>query len=288
MTRKKTLNNCNLSVKSRSWSWRLLACAILSSSLSLAGNALASAEIKIGGTGNALGTMRLLGEAFSKQHPEIKVIVLTSLGTSGAIKAVPKGQLDVGVSSRSLTEEEGKLGVMSAEYARTPLVFAVASKTAVRSLTLSQLADIYSGKMPNWPGGAQIRPVLRQAGDDTTRQLRLMSSEMDASLTLAEKRDGLPFATTDQEAADKAEGIPGAIAVMTLPLIVSEGRALRALALDGTDPTVVNGITGRYPYAKRCFVITKSDPSPEVKLFRSFMESPAGREVLARTGHWIP
>jgi len=266
----------------------MLAFAILSSSMSLAGNALAAAEIRIGGTGGALGTMRLLGDAFSKQHADIKVIVLPSLGTSGAIKAVPKGQLDVGLSSRPLTEDEVKLGVRSAEYARTPLVFAVATKTAVKSLTLAQMADIYSGKTVNWPGGAQIRPVLRQAGDDTTRQLKLMSREMDAALTIAEQREGMPFATTDQEAADKAEGIPGAIGVMTLSLILSEGRDLRALTLDGADPTVANGSTGKYPHAKRCFLVTKLEPSPEVRLFKSFMESSAGREVLIRTGHWIP
>jgi phosphate transport system substrate-binding protein len=266
----------------------MLALAILSSSMSLAGNALAATELRIGGTGSALGTMRLLGDAFTKQHADIKVIVLPSLGTSGAVKAVPKGQLDVGLSARPLTEDEAKLGAMSAEYARTPLVFAVATKLKVKSLTLAQMADIYSGKTVDWPEGALTRPVLRQAGDDTTRQVKLMSKEMDAGMTIAEQRQGLPFATTDQETADKTESIPGAIGVMTLSLILSEGRDLRALTLDGADPTAANGITGKYPHVKRCFLITKLEPSAEVKLFKAFMESPAGREVLVRTGHWIP
>lgn len=266
----------------------MLALAVLGSSMSLAGNALAATEIKIGGTGSALGTMRLLGDAFTKQHADIKVIVLPSLGTSGAIKAVPKGQLDIGLSARPLTEDEVKLGVVSAEYARTPQVFAVATKLAVKSLALAQMADVYSGKTVNWPGGTQIRPVLRQAGDDTTRYLKLMSKEMEAGLTIAEQREGLAFATTDQETADKVEGIPGAIGVMTLSLILSEGRDLRALTMDGADPTVANAITGKYPHVKPCYLVTKLEPSADVKLFKSFMESPAGRQVLMRTGHWIP
>ncbi|MGJ7542311.1 substrate-binding domain-containing protein [Variovorax sp. LT1R16] len=270
------------------WGRRLLAVAILSFSLASVGNAVAAAEIKIGGTGSALGAMRMVGEAFNKQHPDIRVVVLPSLGTSGAIKAVPKGQLDVGLSARPLSDDETKQGAVSVEYARTPLVFAVSPKSPIKALTLAQMADIYSGRMPEWTGGAKTRPILRQAGDDTTRQLRSMSKEMDAGLAIAEQRPGLPFATTDQEAADHAESIPGAIGVMTLSLILSEGRDLRALTLDGVDATVANATSGKYPHVKRCFVITGREPSVEARLFLSFLESSAGREVLMRTGHWVP
>lgn len=274
--------------EAHSWGCRSLALAIFSFSLAFAGNVFAAGEVRIGGTGSALGAMRMVGDAFNKQHPEIKVVVLSSLGTSGAIKAVPKGQLDMGLSARPLSEEEGKLGALSVEYARTPLVFAVAPKSPIKALTLAQMADIYSGKTSEWAGGATIRPILRQAGDDTTRQLRAMSRDMDAGLTVAEQRPGLPFATTDQETADQAESIPGAIGVMTLSLILSEDRELRAVTIDGVDASVANARTGKYPHVKRCFVITRRDPSAETRLFMSFLESSAGREVLMRTGHWIP
>jgi phosphate transport system substrate-binding protein len=267
---------------------RLLAFAIASTALMSAGEAAAAEDITIGGTGNALGTMRLLGDAFSKQNPGTKVIVLPSLGSSGAIKAVPKGAVDIGLISRPLTEEERKAGTVAFEYARTPLVFAVAAKTSVTAITLDQIADIYSGKMKNWPDGGSIRLVLRQTEDDNTRQVKRMSPALDKALSSAEQRPDLPFATTDQEAADKTEVIPGALGVTTLALINSENRQLRALALNGVEPTASNGASGKYPHVKRLFLVTRSDPPAAVKRFIAFMQSPAARDILIRAGNWIP
>jgi phosphate transport system substrate-binding protein len=251
------------------------------------GTALAE-DIKIGGTGNALGTMRLLGDAFARNNPDVKVTVLPSVGTSGAIKAVPKGALDIGLSSRPLTDEERNLGVIGVEYARTPLVFSVSMRTHVWALSLDQVADIYSGKMVNWADGSQIRPILRQVGDDTTLQLKNISPALDKALSAAEQRPGMPYATNDQEAADKTENIPGALGVLALGLITSENRQLRTLTLNDVEPTVGNAVSGKYPHFKRLYLITKSDQSAAVRRFIAFTHSSAGREILIRAGNWIP
>lgn len=267
---------------------RLLAFAAASAALLFTGNARAAEEIRIGGTGNALGAMQRLAEAFGKQNPDIRVTVLPSVGSSGAIKAVPKGAIEIGLTSRPLTDEERKAGAIALEYARTPLVLAVSTKTAVTALTLDQVADIYAGKLMTWSDGSQIRPVLRQTGDDNTRQVKQMSPAIDKALSAAEQRPGMPFATTDQEAADKIESIPGAMGATTLSLINSENRKLRALTLNGAEPTPGNGASGKYPYVKQFFLITRPEPSPPVKRFIAFMQSPAGREILTRAGNWMP
>jgi phosphate transport system substrate-binding protein len=285
-TKKGTLMNAPGSTSSQVQRW--LAVAISAMAFAAFGTSAAASEIRIGGTGNALGAMRLLGSAFTKQNPDTPVVVLPSLGTSGAIKAIPKGAIHIGLTSRDLTEDETKAGTVATEFARTPLVFAVAAKTKTTNVTLDQLAEIYSGNLTNWPGGTQIRPVLRQAGDDNTRQVRQMSAALDKALSVAERRPGMPFATNDQETADKLETIPGALGVTTLGLIKTEDRALRALALDGVEPTAANAAEGKYPHIKRLFYVTRSEPSADVKRFIAFVKSPAGRDILVRTGHWIP
>ena len=245
-------------------------------------------EIKIGGTGNALGTMRLLGEAFQKKHPQIKVVVLSSMGSSGAVKAVPRGAIDIGLTSRSLAAHERVADEVSLEYARTPTVFAVSTKTKATAISVQQVADIYAGKLERWPDGTPIRPVLRQPGDDNTRQIRALSPLIEKALVAAEQRPGLAFAFTDQEAAEQIEKIPGALGVTTLALIRSEDRSLRALSLNGVEPSVENTGNGKYPIIKNFFMITKSAPSPAAQQFMAFVRSPEGRQILEQTGHWVP
>ena len=245
-------------------------------------------EIRIGGTGNGLGTMRLMGAAFSKTHPDIRITIMGSLGSSGAIKAVPKGALDIGLASRLLTDGERNEGLVITEYARSPTVFAVSNRSAVGAVTRDQIADIYAGRLAKWTDGATIRPILRQPGDDNTKQVRGLSKAIDQALTAAEQRPGLPFAVIDQEAADKMETIPGGIGVTTLALIKSEGRALNALALDAVEPTPQNAATGAYPLVKHFYFITKGVQNPAVQKFMGFVKSAAGRDILTNNGHWIP
>jgi phosphate transport system substrate-binding protein len=281
-----TLMNISLVTAARSAGRFALAIA---GSIVLAAGATAHAEdLRIGGTGNALGAMKLLADEFGKRNPDVKVAVLPSLGTSGAIKAIPKGALDIGLSSRPLAAEEEAQGAVAMEYARTPLVFAVAKKSGATALGLDELARIYEGSLAKWPDGSQIRPVLRQAGDDNTKQVIAMSPALAKAMMTAEQRPGLPFATTDQEAAEKMERIPGAVGVTTLGLMISEARDLRALKIDGVEATAANGASGRYPHFKRLYLITQPAQSAAVKRFIAYVQSPDGRAILVRTGHWIP
>ncbi|WP_291993053.1 substrate-binding domain-containing protein [Candidatus Accumulibacter sp. ACC003] len=247
-----------------------------------------AAVLRIAGTGNALGTMRLLGEAFTKAHPETTVIVLDSIGTSGAIRAVPKGAIEIGLSSRLPSDEEARNGMTTVEYARSLAVFAVPGSSAVASITLAQVADIYSGKLTTWPDGSKIRPVMRQPGDDNTRQIKRLSAAIEQALDAAEKREGLTYAATDQEAADKMEHISGSIGVTTIALIRSEKRSLRPLALDGVEPNLENLSSGRYPMFKHFYLVLPKEPTPAAKEFVQFMRSPPGRRILEENGHIVP
>lgn len=266
---------------------RRTALLLIGALLALSGAAQAD-EIRVGGTGSALGTLRLLGEAYTQKHPDARVIVLPSLGSSGAIKAVPTGKLDLGISSRPLTDAECADGATDREFAQTATVLAVASKSSTREITRSQIASMYRGTILNWPDGIPVRPLLRQIGDDSARQLRTLSPDVDAALQEAEKRSGLPYATTDTEAADKLESIPGAIGVTTIGQIRSENRALRPLAIDRIEPTEKNARAGTYPLLKRYYFITLPQPSMETDRFMHFVNSPAGRDILRKTGHWPP
>lgn len=261
---------------------------LLAMILALVSPVAMSEGIRIGGTGNALGTMHRLAAAFGKKYPAVKIDVLSSLGSSGALKALAKGAIDIALSSRLPTSEELACGLRATEYARSATVLAVSVHSKVTDITSEQIADLYAGRLAEWPDGTRIRPVLRQPGEDNTMQIKALSPAIEQALSDAERRPGLALAATDQETADKIESIPGAIGVSTLALIRSEGRALRALKLNGSEATERNGVAGTYPIVKPFYFVTQVAPSVAVRQFVDFVGSAAGRDILTQNGNWSP
>lgn len=245
-------------------------------------------DIRLGGTGNALGTMKLIANAYNAAHPQNKAIVLESLGSKGGIRAVSRKAIEVGLSSQPLTEEEKALGLTATQYAQSPTVFAVRVQSGTNAITLNEIQAIYKGKLTHWPDGTLIRPLLRQRGEDNNLQIMKLSPEMEPALAIAQTRPGMPFAVTDQEAASKMESIPGSIGVSTLALIISEKRALRPLILDGVKPTPEKARAGQYPMLKLFYYVLPDKPSSATLHFIDFLHSASGQAILKRNGHTLP
>ncbi len=242
-------------------------------------------SIKIGGTGTALGTMKLLAQEFGKSRPDAQLVVAPSLGSSGAIRAVLAGAMDIGLSARPLTPEESRQGASARAYARTPFVLATGAKNRSAGLSLTQLAQIYAGKVTTWPDGNPIRLVVRPDADADTIALRGFSAEMDAALSATMARKGLRMADTDQDNADALEQLPGSLGMSTLTQILTENRAIRALPLDGVAPTLESLAAGRYRHFKTLYLVTGRNPAPLARDFAAFVRSPAAQAILARTGN---
>jgi len=239
--------------------------------------------IRISGTGGAMETMRLLGDAFEREHPGARVALFPGMGSSGGIKAVAAGRLDIGLSGRALKEEERALGVQATKYAVTPFVFAANRSVGITGLTLDGVAGIYGGKR-DWENGRRIRLVLRPWEDSDIPTLKRMSPKMSAAVDIAMRRRGMIVATTDHDAADALESIPGAFGGTTLSLVVSEKRAIRVLALDGVVPSVRTLSNRSYPYGKPFYMVTRTDSPAAVRRFMEFVRSPAGAAILSRNG----
>ena len=265
--------------------WRHLLAA---AALVLGGaTAVKAEEIRIGGTGSALGTMRLLGAAFAKSHPDIKITVLFSMGSGGGIKAVLAGAVQLAVSSRPLTESEVKAGAVEFEYGRTPLVFATGPKNAAVDLSTQNLIDIYAGKTEQWPDGSKIRLVLRPIGDGDSELIANIAPAMREAKNLAEQRKGMAFSVTDQDAADNIETIPGAVGPSSLAQIITEKRQLKALSLNGVAPDAKALADGSYPLQKPLSIVSSPKSPAAAQAFVAFVRSAAGREILLQTGHWV-
>jgi phosphate transport system substrate-binding protein len=250
----------------------------------MSGYRSAAAEmIRISGTGGAIGTMRILGEAFWTANPGMRVDILPGIGSSGSVRAVMAGRLDIGLSARPLNAEERAKGVMETKYARTPFVFAVNSTLKMTGLAPEGVAEIYSGKR-DWEDGRRIRLVLRPPEDTDISVLKSMSPAMSAAVDIAMRRKAMIVAMTDDEAADAIEDVPGAFGGTTLSLVLSEKRVLRVLSLGGVMPSVRTMADRSYPYSMTFFMVTKKNPPASVRRFIDFVRSPAGASILAKNG----
>ncbi|HET6720671.1 MAG TPA: substrate-binding domain-containing protein [Rhodocyclaceae bacterium] len=263
---------------------RLFFCAALLAAANSFSPAARAETLKVGGTGAALGTLKLLGAEFTRQHPGIEVNVLSYIGSTGAIKGVAAGDLDLGLSGRALKPAEEKLDLLFSAYARTPLIIATHRDYPLKSISRQQLAAIYSGQQTQRDDGGTIRIVLRPAYETDNDVLRTISPELSGALDSALARPGMRYAATDQEAADAFEKVPGAIGTSTLALALSEKRQIGVLALDGVAPSVDALQKGSYPYYKSLFLVSRRNASPAVQALIAFIRSPAGRSLLLANG----
>ncbi len=269
-------------INTRSWAALVVTAAL---GLSAPNAARAGEQLEVGGTGAALGTMRLLLDAFAEVRPGLTANVAPSLGSSGGIKALLGGGIDLAVSSRPPKDKERAAGATATIYGTTPIVFAVSTRNPATEVTTGQILDIYSGRRGNWPDGTPARLVLRPDGETDTKVIKQHVPGMGRVLEDRKENVAIPVAHTDQESAELLETLDGAIGTAALSLIVSERRRLKALAFNGVAPTAEAIADGSYPMTKSFYLVTSPKPSELVRSFLAFVRSPAGQSVLRRTGH---
>jgi phosphate transport system substrate-binding protein len=243
--------------------------------------------LKIGGTGAAHGTITQVAAAFQKKYPDVRFGFPPSLGSTGGIKAVLAGTLDVGLSSRPLTEAERRHGLVQVEYARTPLLLVTSHQAAGVNFTLKQLASLYAGDLTSFPDGTPIRLIMRPESEIDIHMIRGLSPEMDKAVNKAQSREGMVVAVNDQDNGDILERIRGAIGWMSLGQLMSEGRQVTPLPLDNIMPSQANFASGTYPLFKSFFAVIGAQPTPLAKSFLEFLTSAEGREILLKNGHFI-
>lgn len=247
----------------------------------------AEKQLKIGGVGSSLGTMKLLAAAFEKKHPGVKCTILSSLGTSGSIKAVAKGAIDIGIGGRPMNMEEQKLGLHIINYAATPLVFVTREDNRKTDLSREELIRILTGEMQSWPDGQRIRMILRPATDSESIVLKTVSPEIGKALYSAMAHKVMQVTLTSQECADSAERVPGSLAYSTLTLLKTEKRKLKILSFNGISPDLKTIADGAYPFTERLYLITKGNPSGIIKQFVDFVLSADGGNILKQTGNLV-
>jgi phosphate transport system substrate-binding protein len=216
----------------------------------------------------------------------IKLEVIPSLGSTGGLRALADGVLDLAVSGREPSAEERKKGLTVIATIRTPYVL-VTSRPGESGLKSSEVATMFGSPQAAWPDKMPVRIVLRPRSDSDSAVLAAAFPGMTAALEEARKRPDVPIAATDQDNAETAERLRGSLAGATFTQIKTENRNLRFVAIDGVAPSLEALDSGAYPYTKTLYFVAPAKPRPALERFVVFLRSVAGQAALRATGNFL-
>ena len=239
---------------------------------------VAAQTLRVGGTGTAIGMLQQVGAEFTAATG-VKVDVVSSLGSTGAIRALTDGLLDIAVPARPLKPDESAAGLRQVAVLRTAYVIAT-SHPNPDGLKRADIAKIFSAEKPAWSDGTPVRIILRPRSDTDTALLAELFPGMVDALEVARGRPELPTAATDQDNAALAEHTPGSLTGTTTTQIKTEHRDLHAVRLDGVGPTLANFESGAYRFEKKLYFIVPRNSAAAAQRFVDFLRSPQGVKAL--------
>ncbi|GAJ73984.1 phosphate ABC transporter, periplasmic phosphate-binding protein PstS [Vibrio sp. JCM 18904] len=246
-------------------------------------------EINISGSTSVARVMDVLAEEYNKTHPDDYVAV-QGIGSSAGITMVNKGVAEIGMSSRYLTESEKGEDLNVYPIAYDGLAVVVNRTNSVENLSQQQLFDIYKGKIKNWKevGGGADQPIAV-----VTREASSGSRYSFESLL------GLTKIVNDRLVSDIS---PNNLVVNSNSMVktivnhntraigfISVGsvdRSVKAIQLDGIDPTSTNISNHKYKLARPFLVLYKVDKISDAgKGFIAFLRSEQGQKAIADYGY---
>ncbi|HEY49559.1 MAG TPA: phosphate ABC transporter substrate-binding protein [Dehalococcoidia bacterium] len=216
----------------------------------------------------------LMAADFMKIHPKVKINI-SGGGSSSGVKACAAGTVDIGAASRDIKITEPDL--IPHCIARDAVAIAVHPSNPVSELTVDQVAAIYEGTINNWSevGGnnENIVVVSREEGSGTR-------DCFESKVTKDIKDDALFY---DSNGAVKTKVSSESKAIGFLSLGYVEG--LKAITLDGVDPTPESCASGDYPVLRRLYLLTIEVPTGAIKAFLEFCRSEEGQAIAASEGY---
>ncbi len=220
-----------------------------------------------------------LGEAFEKDNPGI-TFTYNPTGSGSGITAVSEGRCDIGLSSRSLKDEEKAQGLVETVLAYDGIAMIVHPENPVEDLSVEAIAKIYTGEITNWNevGGNDGEIVLigREAGSGTRDGFESITGTEDA----CQYRQEL---TSTGDVITTVSQNPNAIGYASLAAV---GDSVKALSVDGVAPSEDTVKDGSYVVQRPFVLVTKEGTalSASAQSFFDYITSSEASEIISAAG----
>ncbi len=242
--------------------------------------------LRLAGAGPNLPLTRALVDAYVREHPEARIHVHESIGSSGGLQALVDGNIDIALVSRPLTKSERDLGVLVLPYATDAVVFAAHPSVPVDGLSSADAVELFAGARPSWPDGSRV-VVLQREREDPKHVVAGEAIEGFRAADDTARRESLWHVMfSDDSIAQTLVNAPGSLALLNLGAAVSQRLPIKVLSLDGVHPDEASVVDGRYPlHVDLAFVLRTRSQRGQVAEFLRFVYSPEGEAVIQASGY---
>lgn len=238
-------------------------------------------SLKIAGSTSVYPLVVEVAEEFEKKNPDLNVEVQAG-GSNVGIQSVLTGAVQIGMSSRDLTDEELKEGLKPITIAYDCIAVIVNPDNPVENLTLEQLKGIYTGKITNWKelGGKDKKIVVvnrdEASGTREAFEKLVLNGEEFTDTAIVQPGTGQvkSFVASNEDA----------IGYISFGVLDS---SVKALKVDGYEPSIENIRNGNYRISRKLYLLTKGEPKGLAEKFIDFTLSDEIQENVVKK-HYIP
>jgi phosphate transport system substrate-binding protein len=220
-------------------------------------------------------------DAYQARQPGVPIHVQGGGSTAG-VQAAISGAAQIGMVSRPLTTDEAGQ-VTGIPVARDGIAIVVHPTMPVSDLGLDQVRAIYAGEIKTWrlAGGrdSPITVITREEGSGTRAAFEALVMDRHRIVASALVQDSTG-AVRQMVASD-----PAAIGYVSIGLV---DASIKALRLQGVEPTEANIDSGKYPLARPFLFVVAAEPRGVAKDFIDWIRGPEGRELTRREGLLSP
>ncbi|MBE0496509.1 MAG: phosphate ABC transporter substrate-binding protein [Campylobacterales bacterium] len=195
-------------------------------------------------------------------------------GSGRGVAALIAGQTDIaGISSPvSSAMREANLRFFIVGYDAIAVI--THGSNPVKSLTMKQLADIFSGVITNWKevGGKdmEIDVVVEILADKRATQIVFTEIVFHTKTLVGTYAPAITEIDMPAQMAEYVAKTPGAIAPVSM-VFAKNQAGLSFVAVDGSEPTNEAIANGTYPISRPLVLLTKENPPLHVKEFLQYV-----------------
>lgn len=216
-------------------------------------------------------------------------------GSDRTFQMLNRGNADLifgGAPSEAQLEVAQKAGIQyeMTPFGREAFVFFVNKENPINNLSSEQIRGIYSGKIKDWkeigaPESEEIIAFQRNKGSGSQTMLEKIMAGTPIAPPIEERvSDGMgTILTQTAEYRNKNSAIGFSFRFYTLEMMHND--KLKLLSIDGITPTKENIKNGTYPFIADFYMISAKPRSENTKKIVEFMFSPAGQEIIEKTGY---